>query len=43
MVCWACERAVSPDGDPYPREYAGGAYYHDQCAVECGVPEEDLL
>ena len=39
-----CEGCGRPDDRTDPlRPYMDGAHYHDQCADECGISEEEML
>jgi hypothetical protein len=38
-----CESCGQPDTAENPtREYVNGGRYHDQCAEESGLPEEEI-
>jgi hypothetical protein len=39
-----CEACGKPDtiGNP-TYAYEGGAFYHDQCADDAGIPESEML
>lgn len=41
-ICDVCENRSDEDHGP-AREYEGGIRAHDDCAVEIGLPEGDLL